>query len=82
MGGSVLSNQVLLHDASQLAHLLSGGRGVLDEPRSALVSLAKDLFDDELLYLLFDQQLAHPQAVLFVYDVLTQLVDQLLAFLF
>ena len=82
IGGSVLSNQVLLHDASQLAHLLSGGRGVLDEPRSALVSLAKDLFDDELLYLLFDQQLPHPQAVLFVYDVLAQLVDQLLAFLF
>ena len=77
-----MSNQVFLDYATEFADILACGRCVLDEPRPALITLPEDLFDDELLYFLFDLQFPHAEAVLFVYDVLTQLVDQLLAFLF
>jgi hypothetical protein len=78
-----MRDEILLDDASEFGDILAGGSDVLDEPGATLIiAFSKYFPDDQFLNFLLDLQFSGTEGVLFIYDVLFQLVHQLLALLF
>lgn len=80
---SIVSNEVFLDDSSQLEDIFASGSGIFDESWSAfIITLPKYFSNDQFLYFLLYLQLPSAKTVLFIYNILFELVDQFLAFLF